>query len=130
MPSEDWARTVDARLADSDVFLLLISPDFIASAYCRETKMPRAVQCYEAVLVPIILRDCPWQTEAFARLEAYPLDSTPLETAAGPHVFDDLREKVLLALLAAINAPEHAGGLDRFPAWRAAALIARDPPWL
>ncbi|HEY1430493.1 MAG TPA: toll/interleukin-1 receptor domain-containing protein [Stellaceae bacterium] len=102
VPSEDWARTIDARLAESDVFLLLISPDFIASPFCRVTEVPRAVQrCEvgEAVLVPIILRECPWQGEAFARFQAYPLDGTPLEAVADPHVFEDLREKVHLALL-------------------------------
>jgi hypothetical protein len=36
----------------------------------------------------------------------------------------------LTALLAAINALEQADGLDRFPAWRDAASIARDVPWL
>ena len=51
--------------------------------------------------MPIILRDCAWRDEAFARYQAYlayPLDGSPLE-AAGPQVFNELREKVHLALL-------------------------------
>jgi hypothetical protein len=134
VPSEDWARTIDARLTQSDVFLLLVSPDFIASAYCRETEVPRAVErceAGEAVLVPIILRDCPWQNEAFARFQAYPLDGTPLEAVADPQVFDDLREKMHLALLGwwyprrptGAAPTRHAG--PRFPPSR---LLGRLPP--
>jgi hypothetical protein len=41
----------------------------------------------------------------------------------------DGRHALLKALLAAINAPEQAVDLDRFPAWRDATPIARDAPW-
>ena len=43
---------------------MLISPDFLASTYCREREVPRALErtlAGEAVLVPIILRKCSWQ---------------------------------------------------------------------
>lgn len=102
MPGDDWDGEIRGELERADVILLLVSPDFVASRYCRAIEVQRAVErrnAGDAVLVPIILRACAWRGEAFARFQAYPLDGTPLADAADPDVFDDLREKLNLALL-------------------------------
>lgn len=68
------ARELDA----ADLFLLLVSPDFIASDYCVEREMKRALERHaagEARVVPIILEECDWKAMGELRqLKAVPTD--------------------------------------------------------
>lgn len=55
--------------------LLLISADFLASDYCWDIEMKRALQRADAkttVLVPVIVRTCSWQAAPFGRFDALP----------------------------------------------------------
>ncbi len=52
----------------------------------------------------------------------YLLDYLAARLPEGHHAF-------LTALLAAINDPDLAPALDRFPAWRDATAVPRDTPW-
>jgi ABC-type branched-subunit amino acid transport system substrate-binding protein/Flp pilus assembly protein TadD len=72
----NWVTEIDANLESSDIVLLLISPDFMASRYCYEKEMMRALdrQKEESIFViPVIMRptfyglDCP-----FSSLQASP----------------------------------------------------------
>lgn len=62
-PGEHLDPAVQAALAASDVVILLISADFIASEYCYEQEMLRAFarQRHGTVrVIPIILKPCQW----------------------------------------------------------------------
>jgi tetratricopeptide (TPR) repeat protein len=66
---------IEERLRQSDIILLLISPDFIASEDCIDFEMLRAMQQYEigkASVVPILLRPTLWQRLPCARLWSLP----------------------------------------------------------
>jgi hypothetical protein len=61
--------------------LLLISPDFIASDYCYEREMERALERHhkgEARVIPVILRPCDWHGLRFGELLATPKDGRPI----------------------------------------------------
>lgn len=63
-PGEHLDPAVQAALAASDVVILLVSADFIASEYCYEQEMLRAFARQRdgtARVVPIILRPCQWK---------------------------------------------------------------------
>jgi len=63
-PGEHLDPTVQAALAASDLILLLVSADFIASEYCYDEEMLRAFdrqRAGTARVVPIILRPCQWK---------------------------------------------------------------------
>ena len=63
-PGEHLDPAVQAALAASDVVILLVSADFIASAYCYEQEMLRAFARQRdgtARVIPIILRPCQWK---------------------------------------------------------------------
>lgn len=80
-PGEDWARMIDENLRTADVVLLLISPDFIDSDFCYEVEMEAAMKRHqgkEAVVVPIIVRDCVWKAAPFAAIQALPRDAVPI----------------------------------------------------
>jgi internalin A len=74
---EEWKRRIDENLEAADVILLLVSADFIASDYCFEKEMKRALERHKekkARVVPVILRDCNWKKAPFAWLQALPRD--------------------------------------------------------
>jgi hypothetical protein len=57
LAGQEWAREINHNLNDADLILLLISPDFIASDYCYDIEMKRAVERHEAgeaIVIPII----------------------------------------------------------------------------
>ncbi len=83
IPGTDWAKTIDTHLEHASVILLLVSPDFLASDYCYEIEMQRALQRHEANearVVPIIVRPCDWSHALFAKLACLPRDGKAITT--------------------------------------------------
>lgn len=75
--------SIDVELENADVVLLLVSPDFLASAYCFDIEVQRAMQLRaqgKCEVIPVILRPCDWQTAnaPFSTLLAVPRDGVPL----------------------------------------------------
>lgn len=73
---------ISQQLEAADLFLLLVSPDFIASNYCVEREMQRALERHdagEAQVVPIIIEPCEWAAmPELRRLKAVPKDGVPV----------------------------------------------------
>jgi tetratricopeptide (TPR) repeat protein len=77
----DWAGKIDERLNTARIIVLLVSPDFLASYYCNDVEMTRALERHdrgEARVVPVILRPSDWKTSRFAKLSALPGDGKPV----------------------------------------------------
>jgi len=76
-PGQDWKNQIDRNLEIADLIVFLVSSDFLASDYCYDIEMMRALQRHslrEARVVPIIVRDCVWEDAPFSELQALPLD--------------------------------------------------------
>lgn len=74
---------IDTNLNASQVILLLVSSDFIASDYCYEREMARAMERHEkgdARVIPVILRPCDWHDLPFGQLLAAPRDGKAITT--------------------------------------------------
>jgi hypothetical protein len=85
----DVDREVASNLADSDLFLALVSPDFLASNYCYEREMEIALKRHEdgsLRVVPIILEPCDWQSSPLGKLKALPKDGKPISTWTNENV--------------------------------------------
>jgi anti-sigma regulatory factor (Ser/Thr protein kinase) len=112
----EWERQIDQHLEAADVILLLVSPDFIASNYCYDIEMTRALGRHEAGtarVIPIILRPCDWKTAPFGKLQALPRDGKPVTTWGNrDEAFEDvargLREVVNGLTSVAQNPPAPA----------------------
>jgi len=79
----EWAGEIDEHLNTADIILLLISADFLASKYCYDVEMKRALERHDqtedrARVIPIILRPCEWKKSPFSRLNALPVDGKPV----------------------------------------------------
>jgi internalin A len=73
----EWKEKIDDNLERADIILLLVSADFIASDYCYEKEMKRALERHEkkeARVIPVIVRDVNWRIAEFAKLQALPKD--------------------------------------------------------
>ncbi|MBI1762265.1 MAG: TIR domain-containing protein [Acidobacteria bacterium] len=84
---EEWKNAIDEHLESARIILLLVSSDFIASDYCYDIEMKRALerhasQADPALVIPIILRPCRWQSAPFGKLQALPKDAKPVTSWA------------------------------------------------
>ncbi len=76
-----WGDEIDEHLGSARIILLLISPSFMASDYCYEQEMTRALEreaSGEARVVPVILRPVDLEGTRFSKLQALPRDATPI----------------------------------------------------
>jgi O-acetyl-ADP-ribose deacetylase (regulator of RNase III) len=79
----EWEGAIDSHLNSARVILLLISPDFLASQYCYDVEMARALERHEkreALVIPIMLRAVRLKGTPFAKLQALPKDAKPIVT--------------------------------------------------
>lgn len=70
-------HAISEQLETADIILLLVSADFIASSYCYDIEMQRALarhEAGEATVIPVILRACDWHHAPFGKLMATPTD--------------------------------------------------------
>ncbi len=77
----EWEAQLKERLESSPVILLLISADFLASDYCYDIEMKRAIERHKlgtALVIPIILRPCDLDGSPFMELQALPQDLKPI----------------------------------------------------
>jgi hypothetical protein len=78
---DEWKGVIDKNLKEAEVILLLVSASFIASDYCWDAELKRALDCHdrgEATVIPIILRPCDWHGAPFGKLQALPKDGKPI----------------------------------------------------
>src|SRR3989442_12755601 len=70
---QEWAGQIDAHLNAAQIILLLISADFIASEYCYDVEMKRALERHEAGearVISIIFPPGDWRTAPFGALQS------------------------------------------------------------
>jgi len=82
-----WETEIDINLNTALIILLLISPDFLASDYCYNVEMQRALEQHtigNARVIPIILRPVDWNKAPFAQLQALPTDGKPVTRWTNP----------------------------------------------
>ena len=82
---EEWVGQIDRHLNSAHIILLLVSADFIASDYCYDIEMKRALErqeAGEARVIPIILRRVDWKSAPFGKLQALPTDGKPITSWA------------------------------------------------
>ena len=77
----DRRSEIDQQLNRADIILLLISADFLASNYCYDVEVRRAMERHEAGnarVIPVIVRPVDWQDAPFGKLQVLPKDGKPI----------------------------------------------------
>jgi hypothetical protein len=78
---EKWERQIHDSLESADIILLLVSKEFVASDYCHDLEMIKAVERHKAGevnVIPIILGDVDWNSAPFGKLQALPRGGRPV----------------------------------------------------
>jgi len=78
---QSFDRAIDDHINSDEIILLLVSADFLASDYCYEIELKRAMERHhagEAIVIPVILRACDWHHAPFGKLNASPRDGKPI----------------------------------------------------
>jgi predicted GTPase len=96
---QPWEAEIDANLERAELVLLLISPDFLASDYCYERELRKALERHDrglSILVPIVVRHSAWQSSPLAKFQALPHSAKPIsawsdQDAAWVSVVEGLR---------------------------------------
>ena len=80
---QDWRGQIETHLQTAQIILLFISPAFMASDFCNDVELARAMARHnagEARVIPVILRPVDWQDALFSSLQALPKDAKPVTT--------------------------------------------------
>lgn len=94
---------IDKHLRSSQVILLLISSDFVASDYCYCSEMDIAMELHykdEAIVIPIMLRSVDgWKSSPLGKLEVLPENAVPITLwdnldEAFSNVVKSIRERI------------------------------------
>lgn len=94
----EWEGEIHEHLNTARIILLLISSDFLASDYCYDVEMNRAMERHEARearVIPIILRPVAWRKSPFGKLQAFPKDAKPVTRWEDlDEAFTDIAERI------------------------------------
>jgi hypothetical protein len=83
LPGVDWSGEIDQRIEQASLLLLLVSPDFLASDYCQQVEVKRALelqQAGQAHVIPVLLRPSDWKDALFGHLLPLPSDGKAIST--------------------------------------------------
>ena len=78
---KEWAEEINKHLSEAQIILLLISQDFMASDYCYDIEVQKALvrhKAGEAQVIPIILRPAIWEDTPIGKLQALPAGAKPI----------------------------------------------------
>jgi hypothetical protein len=118
----ELGKAIDANLDAATIILLLISPDFIASDYCYDREMKRAMERHEkklARVIPVILRHCEWHDLPFGKLLGVPRDGKPIVSWTYiDEAFQDVVKAIKNALSEmTLSRPQTASVKEPTPTW-------------
>ena len=78
---QEWIDEIRAELEAADIILCLVSAGFLASPYCQDKELKRALERHEAgeaLVIPVILKPSDWSSSALGRLQALPANAKPV----------------------------------------------------
>jgi predicted ATPase len=112
-PGGHWKKEIADHLSSADVILLLISPDFYSSKFCRKEMkiaLEREVQG-DALVIPVLVRPFEWPDPPYADIQKLPDKEKPISKWEDK---DDAYASIAQGLWKALvdrpfyNVPSHA----------------------
>ncbi len=81
LPGSQWREEEDLAMATAEIVIALVSANFLASDYCYQVEMQKAIardQAGEARLLPVIVSPCLWRTSPLGEYQALPKQGEPI----------------------------------------------------
>ena len=85
---DEFDGQISENLESADIILLLVSPYFLASNYCYDVELKRAMERHDANsarVIPVIVDPCDWHSAPFGKLLAMPKDGKPISKFPNIH---------------------------------------------
>jgi len=104
----DLDQSISSELESSQIILLLVSAHFLASDYCYEKEMIRAIEKHHdgsSVVIPVIIHPCDWHSAPFGSFRATPTDGKPVSMYANQHEAFSIVAKDIREAAQSINTP-------------------------
>jgi len=102
LPGQEWEQAIENSLNTAHLILLLISPDFMNSAYAYGKEMNRALERHKegtCKVIPILLRPTFFDGAPFTKLQMLPTDAKPISRWLDrDEAFLDVANRINLAL--------------------------------
>jgi len=79
---------ISAELDSCDIFIALVSPDFLASDYCYNQEMKTALERHEKGtlrIVPVLVEPCDWSASPFRQFKIVPKDAKAVSEWTNPN---------------------------------------------
>ena len=76
-----WTEEITKALEEADIYLFLVSSDFLASDYIYNHDIEIAIAKHEsgeASIIPIIVRSCDWTNSPIGKFNALPRRGMPI----------------------------------------------------
>lgn len=128
LAGDEFAHVISAELERADIVLLLVSPDFLASSYCYDVELARALERHRqgtARVIPVILRACDWLASSFGQITAAPRNGQPIVT--WPHVDEAFLDVVKAIRAAATRTRSAPPDIAAAPSTRSAQISPVSP---
>ncbi|MDQ1142427.1 toll/interleukin-1 receptor domain-containing protein [Pedobacter agri] len=80
--------SISTALSSSQLFISIVSPDYIASHYCYEKEFTTALKLQEEgriTVIPIIVESCDWKSTPMGAIKALPDDGKPVSEWTNPN---------------------------------------------
>ncbi|MGB3491963.1 MAG: hypothetical protein WBA57_04505 [Elainellaceae cyanobacterium] len=107
---EEANLIIEQKFATTQVILLLVSADFLASDDLWEMGVVQAIQKHDAGtarVIPIIVRACDWESAPFEKLTVLPTDGNPVTSWGNPdEAFLDIAKGIRRAVESLRDEPE------------------------
>jgi hypothetical protein len=121
---------IATAFADSDLFLALVSPDFLGSPYCYEREMQAALRRHSEGsmrVIPIIVEPCDWKSSPLSAFKALPRDGKPISLWANENLaMLDVVTEIRKALSGEVVAPELRSPPERGEPTKRRIRVKRD----
>ncbi len=130
VPGARLEGSIVAEAETADIFLFLVSADFLASTYCYEIEMARALereQTGEASILPVVLHTCEWLRSPLGKFAGVPKDGKPIAKFPYP---EDAYVEVAAAVQAPRSGSRAEGRKDGKPSIGQQSSKQRRPPCL
>ena len=127
---DEFDGQISEHLESAGIILLLVSPYFLASTYCYDVELTRAMERHdagEARVIPVIVDPCDWHLAPFGKLLAMPEDGKPISKF--PNVHDGFLQITKAIRRAANDAASSSDAIRSTAAISAneASLISEQP---
>lgn len=118
LAGENLDQTISSALTESELFIAVVSPDYLNSHYCYDKEFQRALQLQDEgkiVIIPIIAEPCDWLNSPFSKMKAVPQDGKAIsewtnDNAAYLNITSELRR-----VLNRITIPRQSIDIDVTP---------------